>query len=92
MPLRKMVRILRKDVLHQQVDRMLEGPKAEAFFKSFMGQWMHLKRYDDVSLGEKFNLMRSDGMIHAAKKEPIEFFKTLVRENSPHQISLILIL
>ena len=25
--------------------------------------------------------MRTDGMIHAAKKEPIEFFKTLVRDN-----------
>ena len=42
-------KILQKDVLDQQVDRMLEDPKAEAFFKGFMAQWMHLKRYDAVS-------------------------------------------
>ena len=73
--------LLQAAVLNQQIDRMLADPKADAFFKGFMSQWLHLKRYDEVSLSEKYNLMRSDGMILAAKKEPIEFFKTLVREN-----------
>ena len=73
--------LLQAAVLNQQIDRMLADPKADAFFKGFMSQWLHLKRYDEVSLSEKYNLMRSDGMIHASKKEPIEFFKTLVREN-----------
>jgi hypothetical protein len=60
---------------------MLDSPRAENFFQGFMAQWMHLKRFDAVGLDSKLLIHRTDGMIHAAKREPIEFFKTLVREN-----------
>lgn len=76
-------RLLEPDVLQQQVDRMLESPRAEHFFAGFMSQWVHLKRFDSLSLDSKLLMHRTDGMIHASRQEPIAFFKTLVRENLP---------
>ena len=68
-------------VMQQQIDRMLKSPKAKNFFHGFMTQWAHLKRFDSVGLDSKLFLHRTDGMIHASKREPVEFFKVLVREN-----------
>ena len=73
--------LLQPTELTRQVDRMLQSPRAEHFFNGFMSQWMHLKRFDEVGLNSRLLLHRTDGMIHASKREPIEFFKTLVREN-----------
>ncbi|MEN8772332.1 MAG: DUF1592 domain-containing protein, partial [Akkermansiaceae bacterium] len=75
--------LLKPAVLEQQVDRMLDSPLADQFFKGFMSQWAHLKRFDSLTLNSKLLLHRTDGMIQAARQEPIEFFKTLVRENLP---------
>lgn len=76
-------KLLQPVVLEAQVDRMLESPRAEQFFEGFMSQWAHLKRFDSLTLNSKLLLHRTDGMIQAARQEPIEFFKTLVRENLP---------
>ena len=73
--------LLQPAVLEQQVDRMLESPLAEHFFEGFMSQWAHLDRFDSLSLDSKLLMHRTDGMIHASRREPVEFFKTLVREN-----------
>ena len=75
--------LLQPVVLEQQVDRMLDSPLADQFFKGFMSQWTHLKRFDSLTLNSKLLLHRTDGMIQAARQEPIEFFKTLVKENLP---------
>ncbi|MEM7600075.1 MAG: DUF1592 domain-containing protein [Verrucomicrobiota bacterium] len=75
--------LLKPAVLEQQVDRMLESPLAEHFFEGFMSQWAHLDRFDSLSLDSKLLVHRTDGMIHASRREPVEFFKTLVRENLP---------
>jgi len=75
--------LLQPAVLKQQVDRMLESPLAEHFSEGFMSQWAHLKRFDSLSLDSKLLMHRTDGMIHAARQEPVEFFKTLVKENLP---------
>ena len=75
--------LLQPSVLEEQVDRMLESPRAARFFEGFMSQWAHLKRFDSLSLDSKLLMHRTDGMIHASRKEPVEFFKTLVRENLP---------
>src|SRR5204862_6804572 len=32
------------DVLHEQVERMLQDPKAAAFTENFAGQWLGLRR------------------------------------------------
>ena len=74
-------KFLQPAVLEAQVDRMLESPRAEQFFEGFMSQWAHLKRFDALVLNSKLLLHRTDAMIHAARQEPIEFFKTLVKEN-----------
>jgi hypothetical protein len=42
---------------------------------------MHLKRLDGISVSHKLHVTRTDGMIYASKQEPVEFFKTVVREN-----------
>ena len=76
-------KLLQPVVLEQQLDRMLDSPLAEQFFKGFMSQWTHLDRFDSLTLNSKLLLHRTDGMIQAARQEPIEFFKTLVRENLP---------
>ena len=76
-------KLLQPTVLEQQVDRMLENPLAEHFFEGFMSQWAHLDRFDSLSLDSKLLVHRTDGMIHASRREPVEFFKTLVRENLP---------
>ncbi|MDP6354942.1 MAG: DUF1592 domain-containing protein [Planctomycetota bacterium] len=73
--------LLRSTVLTQQVDRMLKSPRAEHFFEGFMSQWMHLKRFDASGLNSRLLLHRTDGMVISSRREPIEFFKTLVREN-----------
>ena len=75
--------LLQPVVLEQQLDRMLDSPLADQFFKGFMSQWTHLDRFDSLTLNSKLLLHRTDGMIQAARQEPIEFFKTLVRENLP---------
>ena len=46
-----------------------------------MSQWVHLKRFQALSLSSRLFLYRTDALIHASEKEPVEFFKTLVREN-----------
>ena len=79
--LAKTGKLLQADVLEQQVDRLLDDPKAESFFKGFMKQWMHLKRFDALTLDSKRLLHRTDGMVEATSREPSEFFKVLVREN-----------
>ena len=73
--------LLQSNVLAQQVDRMLESPRAERFFEGFMSQWMHLKRLDSVGLSTRFFLHFTDAYLLSAKQEPVEFFKTLVEEN-----------
>ena len=73
--------LLKRDMLVQEVDRLLDSPKAEHFFSGFMSQWMHLKRFDGISVSSRLHLHRTDGMIAASKHEPIEFFKTLVKED-----------
>ena len=74
-------KLLRPKTQRQQIDRMLDSPKAETFFKGFMGQWIHLSRFEEVGLSSRLLLHRTDAMINSSRREPIEFFKTLVREN-----------
>ena len=73
--------ILKTEVLNSEVDRMLASPKSESFYSGFMSQWLHLKRFDEVGLSSRLLLHRTDAMIDSSKKEPIEFFKTLVKED-----------
>ena len=81
MELAKSGEILKTEILKSEVDRMLASSKAESFYSGFMNQWLHLKRFDALSLNSKLFLHRTDAMILSSKREPVEFFKALVSED-----------
>lgn len=71
----------RPQVLHGQVERMLNDPRSAAFFEGFVSQWADLERFDAVTVDEQANFRFNKGVRHSAKREVIEFFTTLVDEN-----------
>ena len=75
--------LLKKSVLLEQTERLLSNARAENFHKGFISQWMHLDRLDGVGINTRFHLHFTDAYVHSAKREPVEFFKTLLEENLP---------
>ena len=75
--------LLKKSVLLEQTERLLSNARAESFHKGFISQWMHLDRLDGVGINTRFHLHFTDAYVHSAKREPVEFFKTLLKENLP---------
>ena len=75
--------LLEKSVLLKQTERLMSNVRAENFHKGFMSQWMHLDRLDGVGINTRFHLHFTDAYVHSAKREPVEFFKTLLEENLP---------
>lgn len=72
-----------RTVLKTQVDRMLDDPKAEAFFAGFMSQWAELNRFNAITVDESDFFRFNEGIRHSAYKEVLAFFETLVTENLP---------
>ena len=75
--------LLEKPVLLKQTERLMSHARAENFHKGFISQWMHLDRLDSVGINTRFHLHFTDAYVHSAKREPVEFFKTLLEENLP---------
>ena len=75
--------LLEKPVLLKQTERLMSHTRAENFHKGFISQWMHLDRLDGVGINTRFHLHFTDAYVHSAKREPVEFFKTLLEENLP---------
>ena len=75
--------LLKKSVLLEQTERLLSNARADNFHKGFISQWMHLDRLDGVGINTRFHLHFTDAYVHSAKREPVEFFKTLLKENLP---------
>ena len=75
--------LLKKSVLLEQTERLMSHARAENFHKGFISQWMHLDRLDGVGINTRFHLHFTDAYVHSAKREPIEFFKILLKENLP---------
>ena len=73
--------LLDEAVLLEQTERLLSHPRANEFYWGFTSQWMHLSRLDSVGLSSRFLVHYTDAYILSAKQEPVEFFKTLVKEN-----------
>jgi hypothetical protein len=69
--------------LASQVDRMLDNPRSASFTKSFMAQWMDLKRFDQIAIDNKKFPLFDKALRDAVKAEPLEFFNILVKENLP---------
>ena len=75
--------LLKKSVLLEQTERLMSHARAENFHKGFISQWMHLDRLDGTGLSSRFHLHFTDAYIHSSKREPVEFFKTLLKGNLP---------
>ncbi len=69
--------ILSDEVLTAQVDRMLKHPRAEAFYDNFMDQWLSLHEIESVAFPEEYKKVT----LASAKREPVETYKYLMREN-----------
>ncbi len=74
-----------RDVLHAQVERMLEDPKARRFVQAFTDYWLDLRKIDDTSpsttLYNDYEL--DDPLKLAALEETRLFFAELLRADVP---------
>jgi len=67
--------------LREQVNRMLDDAKADSFYEGFMSQWADLDRLESISVEWKKFPYFNSGIRYSAYREPIEFFKVLVKGN-----------
>jgi hypothetical protein len=76
--LAKKGQLLKRSVLTKEIQRMLLSKKSDVFFESFTTQWLELDRI----LNPQFVYAEFDDVaIASAKREPIEFFKEIIRSN-----------
>jgi mono/diheme cytochrome c family protein len=68
-------------VLQQQVQRMLDDPKARAFVNNFGGQWLHLRNLETATPDPELFPTFDEGLRRAFRRETELFFESIVREN-----------
>jgi hypothetical protein len=68
-------------VLHQQVERMLNDPKAKWFTENFTGQWLNLRAIDDTMPDRTLYREYDDVLKVASLKEPKLFFEELLKSD-----------
>ena len=66
-------------VLEAEVDRMLADPRAERFADRFVGQWLNLALMDNLEVNRKAYPAFDDRLQDAMVREPVEFFRELLR-------------
>lgn len=73
--------LCKPDVLHAQVERMLQHPKSKAFTENFTGQWLSLRDINattpDKALYPEFEEM----LLWSSVRETQLFFEELLKEN-----------
>lgn len=75
--------LLQAKVLHKQVNRMLDDPRASSFFEGFMNQWAKLDRLNIVSVDWHRFPLHNGAVRFSTAKEPSQFFRILIEENLP---------
>lgn len=74
-------KLVNADALQQQVERMLDDPKAQAFIKNFSSQWLALNQIDattpDELLYPEFDELLQVSMV----RETHAFFEELIRKD-----------
>jgi hypothetical protein len=66
-----------------QIDRLLNDSKSDAFAQQFVSEWMSLDKFDVVEIDAKrYPKLTRDARKHL-RREPVEFFKHLVKSNAP---------
>ncbi len=68
--------------LRAAVERLLAAPQAQRFMAGFIDQWAELKRFDGIAVHDDFYQFMEVTRA-SARREPVEFFNTLVQENLP---------
>jgi hypothetical protein len=68
-------------VLQQQVRRMLDDPKSQAFVSNFGGQWLHLRNLETTTPDPELFPTFDEGMRRAFRRETELFFESVLREN-----------
>jgi hypothetical protein len=74
-------KLSRKEVLSEQVERMLSDEKAERFIRDFMGQWLRLYDIDATTPDEKLYPDYDELLGRAMPKETELFFTEMVKKN-----------
>jgi hypothetical protein len=71
-------RLTEANILHQQVERMLGDPKAEAFIHNFTDQWLNLTEIDATTPDSKLYPEFDEVLKYAMLDETHAFFRELV--------------
>lgn len=74
-----------RDVIQEQVTRMLADEKSSKFVEAFLAYWLDLRRINDTSADEFLypDYYLDDALVDAALAETQLFFAELIRENLP---------
>jgi len=69
------------EALHRQVERMLDDPKATAFTKNFVGQWLNLRDIDATEPSRQLYPEFDDMLKFSMIRETELFFAEVLKEN-----------
>ena len=69
------------DHLDQQVRRMLASPKSQALIDNFAGQWLQLRKFDEVAVSRKHFPNFTPQLRNDMRQETLQFFGGLIKEN-----------
>ncbi len=78
--------LTKPEVYSKQFNRMIQDPKADRFFNSFIGQWLELERLDVVNFDEGLfpQLKKKEAVLKKAmEKETLAFIRHLIKKNRP---------
>ncbi len=71
-------------VLRAQVQRMIADPKAWEFVRSFAGQWLGVRNFDNGNPPNRdFYKHYDDALRDSSKREPLEFFNEVLQKDLP---------
>ena len=69
--------------LDHQIDRLLTDRRSESFADSFVSEWLCLDKFDVVEIDAKrYPHLTRDARKHL-RREPIEFFRHMLKTNAP---------
>ena len=68
-------------VLQQQVRRLLDDPRSQAFVSNFGGQWLQLRNLETITPDPEVYPTFDDGLRQAFRRETELFFESVLREN-----------
>jgi mono/diheme cytochrome c family protein len=71
-------------ILREQVKRMIADPKASEFVRSFAGQWLGVRNFDNGNPPNRdFYHDYDDALRDSSKREPLEFFNVVLKDDLP---------